>query len=116
MAANGLPVARLLLAFSSLNPCPAVHRSIETSHVLAILYSPPCSGFLADYGAPLMLLAFSGLSFAVHGGGSGGGRVPRRVQTPNVWDASSNWSVAAVSSARGDSLPGRPPAEDFPAN
>lgn len=90
---------------------------IATSKHRACLPSctPPCSGFLADYGAPLMLLAFSGLSFAVHGGGSGGGSVPRRVQTPNVWDASSNWSVAAVSRTRGDSVPGAPACRRFPS-
>jgi len=40
-----------------------------------------------------MLLAFSGLSFAVHGLPG----VPRRVQAPNAWDVKSTWTVAKAS-------------------
>jgi hypothetical protein len=57
----------------------------------------PLRSFLADYGAPLVLLAVSGLSFAV----SGGGGVPRRVRSPNTWQTST-WTVAAVSTTNSD--------------
>jgi hypothetical protein len=39
-------------------------------------------GLLADYGVPLMVLAWSGLSFAVRPAAG----VPRRVLTPNTWE------------------------------
>jgi hypothetical protein len=42
-------------------------------------------GFLADYGVPLLVVAWSGLSFAL----AGSGAVVRRVQTPNTWEVSS---------------------------
>jgi hypothetical protein len=38
-------------------------------------------GFLADYGAPLMVVVWTGLSFALQGVAG----VPRRVETPNTW-------------------------------
>jgi hypothetical protein len=38
-------------------------------------------GLLADYGVPLMVVAWSGLSFAV----TPAPGVPRRVATPNTW-------------------------------
>jgi hypothetical protein len=41
-------------------------------------------GLLADYGVPLMVLAWSGLSFAV----APAPGVPRRVSTPNTWEVS----------------------------
>jgi hypothetical protein len=52
-------------------------------------------GLLADYGVPLMVLAWSGLSFAVRPAPC----VPRRVSTPNTWEvrADGSWhGVAAV--------------------
>jgi hypothetical protein len=52
-------------------------------------------GLLADYGVPLMVLAWSGLSFAVQPAPG----VPRRVSTPNTWEvrADGSWQgVAAV--------------------
>ena len=55
----------------------------------------PARGLLADYGAALMLVAFSGLSFAVRGGGA-----PSRVSAPNVWQVKDTWTVAAVSAQR----------------
>lgn len=48
-------------------------------------------GFLADYGAPLMVVAWSGLSFTLQGPPSG---IPRRVDTPNTWDVKKGWTVA----------------------
>lgn len=38
-------------------------------------------GLLADYGVPLMVVAWSGISFAV----MPAPHVPRRVATPNTW-------------------------------
>lgn len=48
--------------------------------------------FLADYGVAIMVVAWSGLSFALRGAPDG---IPRRVDTPNSWQATSGWSVAA---------------------
>lgn len=57
-------------------------------------FGPPwLRGFLADYGVPVMVVAWSGLSYALQGVPDG---IPRRVLIPNTWDASSNWSVAKV--------------------
>lgn len=53
-------------------------------------FRPPMRAFLADYGAALMLVAFSGLSFAVHGLPG----VPRRVNSPVTWDVKDSWTVA----------------------
>lgn len=39
-------------------------------------------GFLADYGVPLMVVLWSGVSFAV----TPAPHVPRRVATPNTWE------------------------------
>lgn len=50
-------------------------------------------GFLADYGVPLVVVAWSALSYALQGAPPG---IPRRVLIPNTWDASSNWSVVKV--------------------
>ncbi len=44
-----------------------------------------------------MLVAFSGLSFAVHGLPG----VPRRVQSPNTWNVKDSWTVARVSPGAG---------------
>lgn len=41
-------------------------------------------GFLADYGVPLMVVLWSGVSFAV----TPAPHVPRRVATPNTWEVS----------------------------
>ena len=49
---------------------------------------------LADYGTVLMLVAFSGLAFAVS---TPAGGVPQRVNSPSAWDAGSNWTVVGVS-------------------
>lgn len=51
-------------------------------------------GFLADYGVPLMIVAWSGLSFAVHPAPG----VPRRVETPNTWEVgAANWVPGLLS-------------------
>jgi boron transporter len=52
----------------------------------------PVRGLTADYGVPLLVIAWSGLSFAV--GGAPGGGVPSRVQTPNTWDTKETWKAA----------------------
>lgn len=54
---------------------------------------------LADYGAPLALAAWTGLSYAV----SGPPGVPSRVESPSVWDVTGTWGVAA----RLGDVPGR---------
>uniref|UniRef100_A0A383W2A2 Bicarbonate transporter-like transmembrane domain-containing protein n=1 Tax=Tetradesmus obliquus TaxID=3088 RepID=A0A383W2A2_TETOB len=51
---------------------------------------PWLRGFAADYGVPLMVVGWSGLSFAV----APANGVPRRVLTPNTWEVVSSWSVA----------------------
>lgn len=51
----------------------------------------PLRGLLADYGVPLMIVLWSGISFAVTDTPSG---IPSRVTTPNTWDVTSNWSAA----------------------
>ena len=43
---------------------------------------------------PLMVVAWSALSYGLHGAPAG---IPRRVLIPNTWDSSSNWSVVRVS-------------------
>lgn len=95
---------RLCLAgdCAAANLCEVLHALC--SHALCLLLlplapSPPCSAFLADYGAALMLVAFSGLSFAVHGLPG----VPRRVNSPVTWDVKDSWTVARVSAGSGGS-------------
>ena len=61
--------------------------------------------FLADYGVPLMVVAWSGLAYAIAKPSPGG--LPRRVQMPNTWDVTTTWTVAGVRAAE---LPGRPHA------
>ena len=41
-----------------------------------------------------MVVAWSGLSYALRGAPAG---IPRRVLIPNTWDARGNWSVVRVS-------------------
>ncbi|KAI5078827.1 hypothetical protein GOP47_0006880 [Adiantum capillus-veneris] len=50
-------------------------------------------GFAADYGVPLMVLIWTGVSFASAGHVPEG--IPRRLNSPNPWspDASKNWTV-----------------------
>lgn len=59
-------------------------------------------GFLADYGAPLMVLAWSGLSFALRAMPPG---VPRRVHTPNTWELGNNSDSFHVAGRMGE-VPG----------
>jgi hypothetical protein len=56
--------------------------------------------FLADYGVPLMVLAWSGLLFAV----TPTPGVPRRVATPNTWEVRGLLRVGGSSKSRGKSL------------
>ncbi|EIE20406.1 hypothetical protein COCSUDRAFT_37744 [Coccomyxa subellipsoidea C-169] len=46
---------------------------------------------IADYGAPLMVVAWSALSYALRGAPDG---VPRRVDIPDTWKDTGPWSVA----------------------
>lgn len=88
----------LFLAFALLLPALALRRARSWRFLKAGL-----RGLLADYGSVLVLVAISGLSFAVGGGGGsgGGGSVPRRVQSPNTWDVRSTWTVAGVRAGGG---------------
>jgi hypothetical protein len=52
----------------------------------------PLRGFLADYGVPLLLAAWAGLSYAV----AGPPGVPSRVGTPDTWRVRGSWTVAKV--------------------
>ena len=53
-------------------------------------------GFLADYGVPLLIIVWTGLSYAVRGVPQG---VPRRMRIPNTWEVKGTWTVAGVSLA-----------------
>lgn len=57
-------------------------------------------GFLADYGVPLLVVAWSGLSFAL----AGSGAVVRRVQTPNTWEVGSRWLYVWISGSSCDDV------------
>ncbi|KAG1669435.1 hypothetical protein FOA52_004068 [Chlamydomonas sp. UWO 241] len=48
--------------------------------------------FLADYGAPIMVVVWSAAGYIASDALPGG--KPRQVQTPNTWDATDSWSVA----------------------
>jgi hypothetical protein len=43
---------------------------------------------------PLMVVAWSGLAYAIAKPSPGG--LPRRVQMPNTWDVTTTWTVAGV--------------------
>ncbi|KAK9837120.1 hypothetical protein WJX81_004022 [Elliptochloris bilobata] len=51
----------------------------------------PVRGFIADYGAPLMVMVWSGVSFAV---GDGTGAVPRRLPIPDTWRDAAPYATA----------------------
>ncbi|GAB4823306.1 hypothetical protein N2152v2_010352 [Parachlorella kessleri] len=48
-------------------------------------------GLLADYGVPLLIIVWAGLSYAVRGVPEG---VPRRMRIPNTWNVKDTWTVA----------------------
>ncbi|KAK9807489.1 hypothetical protein WJX72_000529 [[Myrmecia] bisecta] len=54
-------------------------------------YNGALRSFLADYGVPLMVVVWTGLSFALRGTPHG---IPRRTQIPNTWDVKMSWTVA----------------------
>ncbi|KAL4447751.1 hypothetical protein ABPG75_004970 [Micractinium tetrahymenae] len=81
--ANGL--WSLLLAWGVLL-CSLLCRQARSWRFLR----SPLRAFLADYGAALMLVLFSALSFAVRGLPG----VPRRVHSPNTWEVKASWTVA----------------------
>ena len=57
-------------------------------------FGPPwLRSFLADYGVPLMVVAWSSLSYALRGAPPG---IPRRVLIPNTWDVHSIGTVVRV--------------------
>lgn len=53
--------------------------------------NPTARSFLADYGVVIMVVAWSGLSFALDSAPPG---VPRRIDTPNTWEMRDTWSTA----------------------
>ena len=59
----------------------------------------PLRAIAADYGVPILVIAWSGLSYAL----SGPSGVPSRVSAPNTWSVTSTWSVAGEMSK----LPGK---------
>ena len=84
--ANGL--WSLFLAFGLLLSCLLVRQARSWRFA-----RKPIRGLLADYGVPLMVVAWSGLSFAVTGGPEG---FPTRVHTPDTWDVKESWKTAGV--------------------
>ncbi|KAF8069590.1 BOR1 [Scenedesmus sp. PABB004] len=75
----------LLLSAGVLLTCLAVLRARRW-----LLGRAWLRGLVADYGVPLMIIAWSGLSYAV----TPAPGVPRRVATPNTWEAGANFAVA----------------------
>lgn len=53
-------------------------------------------GYIADYGVPLMVLAWTGISYAPTGSVPHG--IPRRLFSPNPWSqgATAHWTVIKV--------------------
>lgn len=53
-------------------------------------------GFIADYGVPLMVLVWTGVSYIPYGSVPKG--IPRRLFSPNPWSpgAYDNWTVIRV--------------------
>ncbi|KAG7667620.1 hypothetical protein Ndes2437B_g07632 [Nannochloris sp. 'desiccata'] len=59
--------------------------------------SSPVRAILADYGVPLLVIAWTGLSYAISSPNSSniGGSVPSRVSAPNTWAmGSASWTVS----------------------
>jgi boron transporter len=57
----------------------------------------PLRSFLADYGVPLLVIVWGGIGYIVRGppGASMDESIPTQVDTPNTWEMSNTWSVAA---------------------
>ena len=85
--ANGL--WGLLLAFGTTIAALIVQQARSWRYATDLFRS-----FLADYGVPLVVVAFSGLSYALKGVPEG---IPRRVVLPNTWEVKATWTVTHVS-------------------
>eukprot|EP01023_Acetabularia_acetabulum_P014923 TRINITY_DN17251_c0_g2_i6.p1 TRINITY_DN17251_c0_g2~~TRINITY_DN17251_c0_g2_i6.p1 ORF type:complete len:696 (-),score=126.85 TRINITY_DN17251_c0_g2_i6:405-2492(-) len=46
--------------------------------------------FIADYGVPLMVVVWTGISYIIDGWPHG---LPKRLQIPNTWDVTGTWKV-----------------------
>lgn len=85
--ANGL--WGLLLAFGTTIAALIVQQARSWRYATDLFRS-----FLADYGVPLVVVAFSGLSYALKGVPEG---IPRRVVLPNTLEVKATWTVTHVS-------------------
>lgn len=79
----------LFLAFGMLITSLMVRKARKWRFLFA-----PLRALLADYGVPLLVVVWTGLSYAVDYPG-----VPARVQTPNTWDVKESWKVTTVMSS-----------------
>jgi hypothetical protein len=63
---------------------------------MCLLYLGWLRGFIADYGVPLMVLVWTGVSYIPHDSVPKG--IPRRLFSPNPWSpgAYDNWTVIKV--------------------
>lgn len=66
---------------------------IRTARKWRFLFSPLRS-LLADYGVPVLVVIWTGLSYAVSYP-----EVPSRVSTPNTWDVKATWKISTVGGA-----------------
>lgn len=78
----------LFLAFGML----LTSLGVRTARRWRFLFSP-LRALLADYGVPILVVVWTGLSYAVNYDTEG---VPSRVDTPNTWDVKDNWSIINV--------------------
>lgn len=63
---------------------------IRTARKWRFLFSP-LRALLADYGVPVLVVCWTGVSYAVSYYG-----VPERVETPNTWQVTETWKVSQV--------------------
>jgi hypothetical protein len=64
--------------------------------MIILFYLGWLRGFIADYGVPLMVLVWTGVSYIPYGNVPKG--IPRRLFSPNPWSpgAYDNWTVIKV--------------------
>jgi boron transporter len=64
--------------------------------MIILLYLGWLRGFIADYGVPLMVLVWTGVSYIPYGNVPKA--IPRRLFSPNPWSpgAYDNWTVIKV--------------------
>ncbi len=90
----------LFLAFGLLLTSLKVRRARRWRFLNAQLRA-----LLEDYGVPLMVVAWSALSFAMTGAPKG---VPTRADAPNPWDVRGAWDVSSVSCRKSAACTARP--------